>query len=287
VGKLEVKIAPHSCYCYGVERAIRLAEQALREHRGREIFSLGPIIHNPIVVSKLEKQGLKVVEDISGIPEGAVVVIRSHGIPPDVLDELKKKNVVIIDATCPYVRRAQLAASQLKKEGYRVIIVGEKTHPEVIGIKGYVSEDADVVENVDEVRRIKPARKLGVVFQTTQSLSVIDEIGGAIIKKGFEIKIFNTICSATSDRQEAAREIAMESDVVIVVGGKNSGNTRRLYQIAREINKRTHHIESSEEIDAEWFKEARTVGITAGASTPRDIVEDVAEAVRQIGEESA
>lgn len=287
MGKLEVKIAPHSCYCYGVERAIKLAEQALEKYKRKEVFSLGPIIHNPIVVRELEMNGLKVVEDLSKIPVGAVVVIRSHGISPDVFDELKRRNAIIVDATCPYVRRAQLAASQLKKEGYKVIIVGEKTHPEVIGIKGYAGEDTKVVENAKEVEEIKPVRKLGVVFQTTQSLSVIDEIGGAIIKKGFEIKIFNTICSATSDRQEAARKIAKESDVVIVVGGRNSGNTRRLYQIAKEINKKTYHIESKDEIDPNWFRGVRVVGITAGASTPRDIVDDVAEAVMQIGKENA
>lgn len=277
----EIVIAPHAGYCYGVERAIMLARKALDE--GSKVVSLGPIIHNPVVVSELEKKGLLVVEEADRVPEGAVVVIRSHGVPPRIYEKLKQKKVKIIDATCPYVRRAQLAAKKLFEEGYQVLIIGEKNHPEVLGIKGYVGQNALVIESDAELRALSPFKKLGVVFQTTQSLDIIDSVAALLIRKAYELKVYNTICAATTNRQNATRELASKADVVIVVGGKNSGNTKRLFEIASSINKRVYHVETACELQPEWFEGARVVGITAGASTPYEIVLQVAEAVRNFG----
>ncbi len=277
---VRVETAPYSGYCYGVERAIKTALEVLKE--GGKVVSLGPLIHNPGVVRELESYGLRVVESIEEIEAGTRVIIRSHGVPPDTMDALKRKGVEIIDATCPYVRRAQIAARQLKEEGYRVVIVGEKNHPEVIGIKGFAGENPIVVETKDEALSFKAVKKMGVVFQTTQSMEVIDEIVPELVKKAFEVKLFNTICAATTNRQQATREVAARNDVVIVVGGKNSGNTRRLYEIAKRINEKTYHIEKAGEIDPEWLRNAGSVGITAGASTPREDIVEVEKRVKEI-----
>ncbi|MCX7831790.1 MAG: 4-hydroxy-3-methylbut-2-enyl diphosphate reductase [Actinobacteria bacterium] len=277
---LEIKIAHHAGYCYGVERAINIAKKALSA--GSQVVSLGPIIHNPIVVKELSSSGIRVVESVEEVPPGAVVVIRSHGVPPDVYRELEEKQAKIIDATCPYVRRAQVAAKKLSDEGYTVLIVGEKDHPEVVGIKGYAGDSAFVIEKTEELSKVPYQKRLGVVFQTTQSLETIDIFAAEIVKKAFELRLFNTICSATTDRQNETREIAAESDVVIVVGGKNSGNTKRLYEIAKGINPNTYHVESEMDLKKEWFIRVEKVGITAGASTPKEIVQRVAEAVKNL-----
>lgn len=279
----KIEVAPHAGYCYGVERAINMAKQALKE--GKDVVSLGPIIHNPIVVDELENMGLRVVGSVDEVPEGSTVVIRSHGVPPEVYEVLKEKNARIIDATCPYVRRAQIAAQKLSEEGYRILIVGEKDHPEVIGIKGYAGNGAIIVEDSNELKTLPFFKRLGVVFQTTQSLDIVDEIASEVVKKAYELKVFNTICSATTNRQNATKEIAKRADVVVVVGGRNSGNTKRLFEIARKINERTYHVEAEEELKVEWFRDARTVGITAGASTPKELIVRVSKAVESIVKE--
>lgn len=279
---MRVIVAEEAGYCYGVERAIARAEKALSE--GRVVYSLGPVIHNPIVVGELESKGLKVAEEIDDIPENAVVLIRSHGVPPSVNQRLKEKNAVIIDATCPYVRRAQVAAARLKEEGYQVVIVGEKDHPEVKGILGYAGEEAVIVEGEKDARRLKSAKKRGVVFQTTQSKEIIDVVAPYLMQRSYELKVFNTICAATSRRQEGARRIAGRVDVMFVVGGRNSGNTRRLFEISRQLNNRTYHIESAGEITAEMTAGAETAGVTAGASTPSYIIKQVVEKLEGINE---
>lgn len=279
---MKVVVADEAGYCYGVERAIARAEKALSE--GRVVYSLGPVIHNPIVVGELERKGLKVAEEMEDIPDNAVVLIRSHGVPPDVNEQLKQKNAVIIDATCPYVRRAQVAAARLREEGYQVVIVGEKDHPEVKGILGYAGEEATIIEGEEDARGLKTVKKRGVVFQTTQSQEIINEVAPYLIQRSYELKVFNTICAATSRRQEGARRIAGKVDVMFVVGGRNSGNTRRLFEISRQLNKRTYHIESAGEITPDMIEGARSAGVTAGASTPSYIIKEVVEKLEALGE---
>lgn len=271
--QLKVKVAEFAGYCYGVERAINNVEEALKS--GKNVYSLGPVIHNPQVVEGFKKRGLEVAENPEDIPAGATVVIRSHGVPPGILNELKMKNVKVIDATCPFVRRAQLVARKLKNQGYQVVVIGETDHPEVIGILGYAGENAMVLRTEDEAESLSHVKKRGVVFQTTQSDRVIDSVVPGVVRNSDEVKIFNTVCEATSKRQRSARKLALESDVVLVIGGRISGNTRRLYDICRSINSRTYHIETSDEIKNSWLDNANTVGITAGASTPQEIIDRV------------
>lgn len=275
-----VVIAKEAGYCYGVERAIKIVEEALAENE--KVYSLGPIIHNPQVVKELSEKGLITVEDTENIPDGATVIIRSHGVPPLIIDKLKSRNAKIIDATCPFVRRAQLFARKLHGEGYDVLVIGEPEHPEVIGILGYVGKNAKVASSQEEVARLPCVKKRGIVFQTTQSGSVIEEVSAEIIKRSEEVLIFNTICEATTERQNSAMELARKSNIVIVVGGKNSGNTKRLFDICRSINEKTYWVETADEIDDKWFEKSIVVGVTAGASTPRKIIDEVVGRIKSI-----
>lgn len=278
---MKVIVASEAGYCYGVERALKMVKKALEDGK-IPIYTLGPLIHNPQVVSDLSKKGVTPVSSLDEVERG-YVVIRSHGVPPDVLEKAKLKGIKIIDATCPFVKKAQEKASLLSSEGYLVVIIGEKRHPEVIGLLGYAGGNSLVLENPEDIPfEILKREKIGVVVQTTQSEEKLFDIINKLIPFSGELRVFNTICNATQKRQEAARKLAQEVDVMIIVGGKNSANTTRLYQISKRINPRSFHIETAEEIKEEWFDRAETVGLTAGASTPRYLLNEVEKRVESI-----
>lgn len=277
---IEIVKAKNAGYCYGVERALRLVEESLESSK-KPIFSLGPLIHNPQVVKELEEKGIKAVDSLDNVSSGTVI-IRSHGVKPQVLEEARKKKLDVIDATCPFVRKAQLVAAQLNQEGYTVVIVGEKTHPEVEGILAHAKNNAFVVESSREISKkiLKGASRIGVVVQTTQSLEKFKRVVAKLLTLTSELKVFNTICNATRKRQDAARQLALQTDLVIVVGGKNSANTTRLFQICQKINPLTYHIESPDEVKRSWFKGIKKVGITAGASTPKHLIVEVERKIK-------
>jgi len=270
-----IEIAENAGFCYGVMRAIDIADKALKRYN--LIYSFGPIIHNPQVVNEYEKKGLKVVERVSDIK--GPVLIRSHGVSPKIYEKLMDKGYEVIDATCPFVKEAQRYAKQLHDEGYKVVIFGDKDHPEVKAHLGYTDYNAIVINSVDEAQKIK-ATRVGVVCQTTQSVERFGKVIGILAKKIRELKVFNTICDATEKRQEAAKELASRSDLMIVIGGKNSANTRKLYEICKETAKKAYHIETEQEIDPNWFKGVEKVGITAGASTPSYLIRRIYEFIR-------
>ncbi len=272
-----IEIAENAGFCYGVMRAIDIADKALKNHK--LIYSFGPIIHNPQVVEEYEKKGLKVVEDINKINN--TVLIRSHGVSPEVYKKLKEKGIEVIDATCPFVKEAQRYARQLYEEDYKVIIFGDRDHPEVKAHMGYANYTAQVINSEEEAQKIK-ATRVGVVCQTTQSVERFGRVIGILAKRIRELKVFNTICDATEKRQKAAKELAERSDVMIVIGGKNSANTRKLYEICKETAKRAYHIETEKEINPEWFKGAKRVGITAGASTPSYLIRKIYEVIKNL-----
>ncbi len=278
---MKVIVASEAGYCYGVERALKMVKKALEDGKV-PIYTLGPLIHNPQVVNNLSRKGVIPVSSLDEVDKG-YVVIRSHGVPPDVLEKARLKGIKIIDATCPFVKKAQEKASLLSSEGYLVVITGEKRHPEVIGLLGYAGENSLVLENQKDIPfEILKREKIGVVVQTTQSEEKLFEIINKLIPFSGELRVFNTICNATQKRQEAARKLAQEVDVMIIVGGKNSANTSRLYQISKKINPHSFHIETAEEIKKEWFDKAETVGLTAGASTPRYLLSEVERRVKSI-----
>ncbi len=277
---MKVIVAKHAGYCYGVERALKLAKEASVSYP-KPIVTLGPIIHNPQVVNWLESLGIHPAKEIT--QDEGTVIIRSHGIDPTIAKQFKHKGLKVIDATCPFVKKAQSRAKKLVDEGYDVVIVGERNHPEVIGIMAYAKQMAEVVEKSGDLKKL-PAnwKRLGVVVQTTQSEENFRQIAGKLSLKAAELKVFNTICDATTKRQMAAKELAQTTDVVLVVGGKNSANTTRLAKICSKINTDTYHIETADEIDKSWFKEAKVVGVTAGASTADWVLKDVVKLVEKL-----
>lgn len=272
---VEIITAKYAGFCFGVKRALQLAQEAAMSKKdGAPIYSLGPLIHNPQVVDDLEKKGVSVVNDLLDINTGTLI-IRSHGVSPEVFEDAEKKRLSIIDATCPFVKKAQQFAQQLLEEGYQVVVVGDKQHPEVIGIIGWANNEAIVVEKPEEAWEISAERPIGLIAQTTQPKENLDKVEEILKGRGIEVKVYNTICLATGERQESARELANNVDVMIIVGGKNSANTQKLARLCKATGTATYHIETAEELEGEWFENAEKIGITAGASTPDWIIEEV------------
>ncbi|PIP67797.1 MAG: 4-hydroxy-3-methylbut-2-enyl diphosphate reductase [Candidatus Omnitrophica bacterium CG22_combo_CG10-13_8_21_14_all_43_16] len=266
---MKIKVARCAGFCFGVKRAINIVEGALRGLKdGEKIYSLGALIHNPQVVEELFKKGLRVAARPEKIKSGTVI-ISSHGAPAEVLEEIKKKKVQLIDATCPFVKYAQNIVRKLKKDGYRIIIVGDSAHPEVRALNSIAGKS-------------KRSKKLGIISQTTQSkVNYIKEIQKILNKDFSEVKIFNTICSDTSKRQSATRGLLKDCDLMIVIGGKNSANTKRLWQICKESGVDSFHIETEPELKKGWFKGKSCIGITSGASTPDSMVKKIIERIRR------
>jgi 4-hydroxy-3-methylbut-2-enyl diphosphate reductase len=283
---MEIKIAEDSGYCFGVKRALKITGEILKKNKGdkkTKVFTLGSIIHNSGVSDELTKKGLISVIDLKKIEPGSIFIIRSHGMSPNLIREIKGKDVKIIDTTCPFVKKAQARAGELSSNGYFVIIIGNKTHPEVMGIKDYVlNENYTVIENEADLERLHEKDKIGIVVQTTQILDRLVQISGKSLKKTKELIVYNTICDTTRNRQNFTEELAKEVDVMIIVGGKNSANTRNLTSISKKINKKTYHIESCREIRPEWFKKVKKVGISGGASTPVEDIIDVKKAIEKL-----
>ncbi|MEZ4600526.1 MAG: 4-hydroxy-3-methylbut-2-enyl diphosphate reductase [Syntrophotaleaceae bacterium] len=280
---MKIILAASAGFCFGVKRATQLAFEAAEKNAS--ICSLGPIIHSPQVVKALEDKGVKVVNRVEDIGEGEVI-IRSHGITAEELDHIHSRNLSIVDATCPFVKKAQDYATKLCAEGYSVVLVGERDHPEVQGIISYTrGGEVFVVADWHEAGRLPNRSKIGIVAQTTQSFKNLRQVTDVCLEKCKEVRVFNTICDATSVRQDEARKIARESQLMLVVGGFNSANTTRLAQICKDIQARTYHVETADQIRGEWFAGVEITGITAGASTPRWIIDEVVERVRGIAGE--
>jgi 4-hydroxy-3-methylbut-2-enyl diphosphate reductase len=275
--KRVVEVADQAGYCFGVRRALDMAKKFLSEHR-TDIYSLGPIIHNPQVVDEFRERGLIPVDSLDSV-RGGVLVIRSHGVEKDLLEEARRRGLEIVDATCPFVRNAQRLARLLSEEGYQMVIVGEEAHPEVRGIMSYAGGDAIIVKNAAQLQRDSLNAKVGVLAQTTQSLANFKEIATTLLDFVYECRAFNTICNATVSRQAAAIELAGSVDAMFVVGGKNSANTRRLAELCRSACPATYHIESLAEILPDMVRGKERIGITAGASTPRSQVDEVKKVI--------
>ena len=277
---MEVVVADHSGFCFGVQRALRLAEQALEE-RG-QIASLGPLIHNHQVVEHLARRGMKVVDAVSEVRCGAALV-RSHGAPPAVYEEAAQRGIELIDATCPFVARAQAAALELLEQGYDVFVLGEADHPETAGIVAATGSRAQVVEEPAAVEGLPVGKRAGVVAQTTQRLDRLQELARRLLTRVAELRVHNTICNATAQRQQAALALAERADVMVVVGGRHSANTSRLAELCRQTGTPTWHIETASEVEPEWAEGADVVGVAAGASTPDEAITEVCDRLAELG----
>ncbi len=269
-------------FCFGVKRAVKLALKIAEKYNNKPIYTLGPIIHNKDVVDELKNKGIQVAEN-SDI-KNSVVILRSHGVEKNVFEKLEKNNNIIIDAICPFVKKIHDCVNLLKKEDFFLVIIGDKEHPEVRAISSYADNGKYiVVSNVDEIKNKKlNYKKIGIVAQTTQSLENFLNICNELLKNKSEFRIFNTICDSTSIRQQETIEVAKKVDIMIVIGGKHSANTTRLAQLSKKILKDTYHIENEKEIEENWFKNKKKVGITAGASTPDYVIEKVIKKIRGI-----
>lgn len=272
---MEVKLAKNYGFCFGVKRAIELAE---KKPNG---ITLGPLIHNAKEINRLrEKFHVVVNEDIQTIPQDAEVIIRTHGIPKQDLQKLKEKTKHITDATCPYVTKPQKICENMSAEGYQIVIFGDMKHPEVKGVMSYCSNQPLVVEDLESLQKMKLRDKVALVSQTTKNINAFLEIANYLIGHCSECRVFNTICNATFDNQDSARNLAKEVDVMVIVGGKNSSNTKQLYNISKEYCEDCYLIEDSSELDSQWFFNKRLCGVTAGASTPNWIIDGVVNAIK-------
>ena len=280
---MEIIRAENAGSCFGVRRAMKLAFEAAARS-AVPIYSLGPLIHNPQQVNRLVEKGVHVASDLDVLSPGDTLIIRSHGTSPTVLEKARAKSLVIIDATCPFVVKAQRLAQRLAMERYQVAIVGDGDHPEVIGIMGFAGDEALVIERADDVRDLPTKRRVGVIAQTTQSLTNFREVVSALLGKSDELKVFNTICHATTRQQEAALSISARADVMIVIGGHNSANTNRLAFLCAQSGVPTHHIETVGELEPSWLEGIAAAGVTAGASTPEWIIEEVIDRLEVLGE---
>lgn len=270
--------AKRAGFCFGVRRAVDMSFRAAKKSRG--VFTLGPIIHNPQVIERLAAQGVRPTEDIED-EHIRMLIVRTHGVPEGVSKRLAEKGYEVIDATCPFVKKAQQYAKILTQEGYQVVIIGDEKHPEVQGLMSYAGADRVVVQKGDVLPALKS--RVGVVVQTTQPVSVLKEFMAEAVERVKELKVFNTICNSTALRLKETEEMARKVDVMVVVGGRNSANTSQLAKLCLAMGVPTYHIETASEIRPEWFSGARSVGITAGASTPDWIIREVEERIRDRG----
>lgn len=270
--------------CYGVQRALDLAEQTRLD--GIAATTLGPLIHNPLVVADLAAKGIGEASEVDQVRTEAVI-IRSHGVVPQVKEAILQRGLTMVDATCPYVARAQKAAARLAQDGYHVLVVGECGHPEVEGLRAYALQQGGPVTVVGSAQELPQelGPRVGVVVQTTQTREALEAVLDALEHRGVAPKVVNTICFATRERQEAAALVAKKAQVMVVIGGRNSSNTTRLADICAKACPATHHIESPDELDPAWFDGVQVVGVTAGASTPESHIQAVEQALEALGGE--
>ncbi len=278
---IEINIAQHSGYCWGVQRAYDQTLAASKEE-GQQVATYGPLIHNPQTIEELQKDhDVRVIHDVAEFQKGKVIV-RTHGVPLEVQAALKERGAEVIDATCPYVRVSQNYAALLHREKYHVVIVGNPTHPEVVSILSYAGGEGSVVSRPEDVQSIpQHKRRIGVVVQSTMILEKVNMVLAKIMEIAQEVRVFNTICYVTDERQKDAELVARENDFVIVIGGKQSSNTKKLAVVAEGFGTRTQLIEGPEELCFEEFQSAQKIGILAGASTPNWLIDKVVQALEE------
>ena len=279
---MEVVLAKSSGFCFGVKRAVDRVYEQLAENK--KIYTYGPIVHNDDVVADLEEKGVKVLntkEELTELTEGSVV-IRAHGVPKEIYEIMEQKNIECIDATCPFVKRIHKIVEKESAEGRHIIVIGNAKHPEVEGIRGWCQIPATVIESREEALQFNGSKddKYCVVSQTTFNYKKFQELVEIFQKKGYDIIVANNICSATEERQKEASELAAKADVMIVIGGTHSSNTRKLYELCKSECENTYYIQTLADLQLELPNSVELVGITAGASTPNKIIEEVQNYVR-------
>ncbi|WP_152183570.1 4-hydroxy-3-methylbut-2-enyl diphosphate reductase [Sulfurimonas indica] len=273
---MKIELAESYGFCFGVKRAIKIAEE------NRNAATYGPLIHNSKEIARLDsdyKVGL--VEDFTTFQPGDKAIVRTHGIVKDELKALKESGVDVVDATCPFVTKPQEITQEMSEAGYSVVIFGDEKHPEIKGVKSYATHGAVVVTEVEDLEELKLHERIALIAQTTRKVEDYMKIANYLIPRYKEVRVFNTICNATFENQDAARKLSKRADVMIIIGGKNSSNTKQLFNIAHENCPDSYHIEDENEIDMSWFEGKELCGISAGASTPDWIIQNVVDAIQK------
>ena len=281
---MEIIKAREMGFCFGVRRAIRRAEHIISIIPGSDIYMLGEIIHNPQVMKKFKEKGITLVQEIEKVPAHKYLVTRAHGVSKNEIDYAKKHNIRLIDTACPYVKKLHQIALSLKRGGYQIVISGDIDHPEIKSLLSYIDNQALVVQSAQEIKnqRNKLSKKIGLLSQTTKDIAQFYQIIKEIFKYCQELRIFNTICKATRLRQEATKELAKIVDIMVVIGGLNSANTNRLSYLSKKIGVETYHIEDEKQLNLDWFKDKKKVGITSGASTPDYITKKIITEIEKL-----
>jgi len=274
---MKILIAKDAGYCFGVRDAVNLAYETAEELG--DVYMLGHIVHNENVVKDLDKAGAKIVRKLDDIPDEKPILFRAHGTSTSVWDDAKKKKMNIVDATCPLVKEIHDEVNTLEKEGRKIIIIGDHGHDEVIGIASQVS-DPIIVAEPEEAEQLRKMKKVGVVSQSTQTIENVQEIINILMTKVFDLRFVNTICFPTKRNQQQLKDLSEKCDIMIVIGSFTSANSKRLTQLALERNKRSYQVTCANDLDRSWFKEEDIVGITAGASTPDNIIEEVTNRIK-------
>jgi 4-hydroxy-3-methylbut-2-enyl diphosphate reductase len=275
VATMEVRLATHRGFCFGVEDAVEMAEQAVRDHEPGGVVALGPVIHNNDVVVRLEQSGLNQSADLEQVPANDTVLIRSHGAPPATYERARQRGLNVIDATCVLVKRAQNVVRELHEEGYHVVLIGDPNHPEVKGVIGYAPNITIIDGDTDLDDALPYKERLGIVAQTTHAPEHVAQMVARILVRPYkEVKIVNTLCLEVVRRQEAAVELARDVDILFVLGGMHSANTREMARLCREAGCETHHLENVDQLDPAMVEGRRVAGVTAGASTPEWVIQD-------------
>jgi len=286
---MEIFLAEKMGFCFGVKRTVEIALKMLSDNE-KNVVTWGPIIHNEDLINYLKENGITYINSFNDVPDNAEkVIIRTHGAKKEIIETLKNKGLKVIDGTCPYVMRVHRIVEKLSKENYPILIIGNKDHPEIIGVTGYIQNNVPYfivkdLDNLIELRRngsFDKIKKIGIVTQTTEKIDKVKQIVNYVMDFIPEVRYFKTICYATDENQEAIHKLAPMVDVVIVVGGKNSSNTIKLYEIAKKYCNRTYHIQNENELKIEWFGKDDKVGITAGASTPDWVIKKVIDKLEE------
>jgi len=273
---MKIELAENYGFCFGVKRAIKIAEE------NKNSSTYGPLIHNSKEIQRLEKDfKVSLTDDYKSFKPGDKAVIRTHGIPKNELEALQSSRVDVVDATCPYVTKPQQICQDMSEEGYDIIIFGDEAHPEIKGVKSYATYGAKVVTSPKDLEDLKLKDKIALVAQTTRKVEDYMEVANYLISRYKEVRVFNTICNATFENQEAVRKISKKADVMIVIGGKNSSNTKQLFSISHDNCADSYHIEDENDLDYSWFKGKEFCGISAGASTPDWIIQNVVNSIER------
>lgn len=276
---MKIELAESYGFCFGVKRAIKIAEE------NRDSATYGPLIHNAKEIERLQKDfQVALTENLDDFRAGDTAVIRTHGIPKQELAELNERGVNVVDATCPYVTKPQQICEEMSEQGYDIVIFGDEAHPEIRGVKSYAKGKAHVVMSVEELDKISFREKIAVVAQTTRKVEEFLKVVNHLIPRHKEVRVFNTICNATFENQDAVRDLSKKADVMIIIGGKNSSNTKQLHSIAQSNCADSYHIEGPDDIEGTWFAGKQLCGISAGASTPDWIIQQVIERIKAISQ---